>query len=340
MGENKNWSIYIHRNIINNKAYIGITSMTPQSRWGNDGVNYLKKDNRVFAKAIKKYGWDKFEHIIWADGLSEDDAKLWEVRLIALFQTNVCKWGKKAMGYNMTDGGEGTVGYTHTQEFKNKMSIVHTGKHVDDKTRKKISQSTIGKKKTEETKYKISNAKKGIAPSEQCIEALRRATTGKPLSEERRHKISKALKGKKVSDETREKISKSRLGIVFSDEHKEKLRQASLGHKLSDEHKEKLLKAHLGKRLSNETKQKMSDAQKGKRVGKDNPRSKSIDQYDKNGEFIRTWDSIQLAAKSLGLYASSISNCCIGNLKSTGGFVFKYSSIDHNTTQNDCEVVV
>ena len=339
MGENKKWSIYIHRNMVNNKAYIGITSMVPRVRWGNGGVNYLKRDNGAFANAIKKYGWDNFEHIIWADDLSEEDAKLWEVRLISLFKTNVCRWGKEAMGYNMTDGGEGTTGHAHTQESKDKMSIAHAGKHINDEVRKKISQSTTGRKKSEETKCRISNAKKGIAPSKQCIEALKKSTTGQPLSEERRNRISQALKGKRVTDETRKKISKSRLGIVFSDEHKEKLRQASLGRKLSDEHKEKLLKTHLGKKLSNATKQKMSDAQKGKRLGKDNPRSKSIDQYEKNGTFIQTWDSIQQAARSLGLHASAISNCCIGNLKSTGGFVFKYSNTDRNTQQNDYEVM-
>ena len=339
MGGDKNWNIYIHRNMVNNKAYIGITSMIPQVRWGNSGINYFRRDNAVFAKAIKKYGWDNFEHIIWASGLSEEGAKLWEVRLIALFKTNVCRWGKEAMGYNMTDGGEGTTGYVHTQLSREKMSQSRIGKPMSDEIKKKISKTTTGKKLSKETKHKISNSKKGVIPSNQCIEALKEANTGKQLTEEHKQKISQALIGHQKSEETKAKISQARIGIVFSDEHREKLRQASLGHKLSEEHKQKLLQSRLGKKTSEETKHKISNSKKGKCVGKNHPRSKPVNQYDKNNTFIQSWESIQQAAKSLDLHASAISSCCIGNLKSTGGFIFKYSDID-TTTQNDCEVAV
>lgn len=337
MSDNKSWNVYIHRNIINNKAYIGITSMEPKERWGCDGANYTKKSNRVFAKAIKKYGWNNFEHIIWANNLSEEEAKRWEVRLIALFRTNVCRWKHNTCGYNMTDGGEGTTGYNHPQEVREKMRQSRIGKPMSDEIKQKISQTTTGKKLSKETKQKISDSKKGIPPSNQCLEALKVANTGKQLTEEHKQKISQALKGQKKSEETRFKISQARIGIVFSDEHREKLRQASLGHKLSEEHKQKLLQTHLGKKVSDVTKQKMSNARKGKYTGKDNSRSKPINQYDKNNVFIQSWESIQQAAKSLNLHASAISNCCIGNLKSTGGFIFKYSDID-TTPQNNYEV--
>ena len=339
MEDNNNWSVYIHRNIINNKAYIGITSMAPKERWGRDGVNYTKQANRVFAKAINKYGWDNFEHIIWADNLSEEEAKRWEVRLIALFRTNVCRWKQDACGYNMTDGGEGTVGYNPPQEVREKMRQSRLGKPMSDEIKQKISETTTGKKLSEETKQKISDSKKGVPPSNQCFEALKAANTGKQLTEEHKKKISQALTGQPKSEETRVKISQARIGIVFSDEHREKLRQASLGQRLSEEHKQKLLQSRLGKKTPEETKQKISNALKGKHAGKNSPRSKPINQYDKNNVFIQSWESIQQAAKSLNLHASAISNCCIGNLKSTGGFVFKYSDTD-TTLQNDYEVVV
>ena len=338
MNDNKSWSVYIHRNVINNKAYIGITSMKPKERWGYNGVNYTKKSNRMFAKALKKYGWNNFEHIIWAENLSEEEAKGWEVRLIALFRTNVCRWKQDACGYNMTDGGEGTTGYDPPQEVREKMRQSRIGKPMSDEIKQKISQTTTGKKLSEETKQKMSDSKKGIPPSNQCLEALKAANTGKQLTEEHKQKISQALIGQQKSKETKAKISQARIGIIFSDEHREKIRQASLGHKLSEEHKQKLLQTHLGKKVSDVTKQKMSNARKGKYTGKDNPRSKPINQYDKNNVFIQSWDSIQQAAKSLNLHASSISSCCIGKLKSTGGFIFKYS--DTNITlQNDYEVI-
>ena len=95
-----NYCVYIHRNIINNKAYIGISSYgdDPNQRWQN-GKGYIKQS--LFYNAIIKYGWDNFEHIIWAEHLTEEDAKKWEIRLIAMFNTT-----DSDFGYNISNGGE------------------------------------------------------------------------------------------------------------------------------------------------------------------------------------------------------------------------------------------
>lgn len=53
--------IYMHKNKINNKVYIGQTSQELNKRWKN-GLGYI--DSPKFYKAILKYGWDNFEHII------------------------------------------------------------------------------------------------------------------------------------------------------------------------------------------------------------------------------------------------------------------------------------
>lgn len=52
---------------------------------------------------------------------------------------------------------------------------------------------------------------------------------------------------------------------------------------------------------------------------------KSVIQYDKNGECIRHWESVRKACGDLGLCPSSISKCCKGKLKSTGGFTWKFA---------------
>lgn len=46
----------MHRNMINDKKYIGITSRNVDLRWQN-GLGYK---NTHFGNAIKKYGWGKF----------------------------------------------------------------------------------------------------------------------------------------------------------------------------------------------------------------------------------------------------------------------------------------
>lgn len=103
-----NYCVYIHRNIINNKSYIGITKHgdNPERRW-TSGNGYLTKNkdgkyNQArFANAIQKYGWHNFEHIIWANNLHEYEAKKLEAILIALFNTTDSNYG-----YNISPGGE------------------------------------------------------------------------------------------------------------------------------------------------------------------------------------------------------------------------------------------
>lgn len=52
--------IYLHVNKINNKVYVGITKHSnPELRWR---CGY--KNNSYFNHSIKKYGWDKFDHIV------------------------------------------------------------------------------------------------------------------------------------------------------------------------------------------------------------------------------------------------------------------------------------
>ena len=69
--EPKIWTLYIHENKINNKKYVGITSVNPKKRWAN-GNGY--SDSQYISKAIKKYGWDNFNHIILYNKLTCSEA--------------------------------------------------------------------------------------------------------------------------------------------------------------------------------------------------------------------------------------------------------------------------
>lgn len=102
-----NYTIYIHRNIINNKAYIGQTRQKLRKRWRN-GDGYKRCPH--FYHAIQKYGWNNFEHIVWATDLSQEQANHMEKLLIALFDTT-----NRDFGYNIFDGGKNSL---HTEETK------------------------------------------------------------------------------------------------------------------------------------------------------------------------------------------------------------------------------
>lgn len=159
----KTWTVYMHTNKVNNKVYVGITSQTTNGRWRLDGGGYLRKNKDgsyaqpKFARAIEKYGWDNFDHIVWADGLSHNDACRIEKLLIGIWDSIDC-------GYNMTTGGEGTYGISrygednpfygkrHSEEARLKMSKAREGRFVLE------NNPFYGRHHTDETKKLIQEA--------------------------------------------------------------------------------------------------------------------------------------------------------------------------------------
>ena len=94
---NKKYYVYEHISP-SGKHYIGITSNSPKKRWAN-GKGYLTGSQKVFQKAILKYGWNNIIHNIILENVSESEAKYAERYLI--------KWYKlHKKSYNMTDGGD------------------------------------------------------------------------------------------------------------------------------------------------------------------------------------------------------------------------------------------
>lgn len=141
--ENKKHIVYMHVNKINNKIYVGQTCLEPERRWRNGGYGY--KNCTYFWKAIQKYGWDNFEHIIFASNLTQEEANKIERLLIALYDTNNID-----KGYNLTAGGDAAFPSDYTRE---RISMNHAD----------VSGSNnpfYGKKHTDETKEKISKANK------------------------------------------------------------------------------------------------------------------------------------------------------------------------------------
>lgn len=53
-------------------------------------------------------------------------------------------------------------------------------------------------------------------------------------------------------------------------------------------------------------------------------RSVRINQYSKEGHFIKEFDCIRLAQDELGISETAISNCLSGRSKTSGGFIWKY----------------
>ena len=154
----KKWCLYRHTSP-SGKVYIGITSKKPHIRWGLNGHNYLS--SKAFYNAILKYGWNNIKHEVLFPDLEEDRAKKLEISLISHYK-------KLGISYNITDGGQGTLGLTKTPEQKEALRIFHLGKKLSQETRKKTSEvrkgrpgTMLGKKHSDSTKRKLSIAMSG-----------------------------------------------------------------------------------------------------------------------------------------------------------------------------------
>lgn len=172
------YTVYQHKNKVNDKVYIGITKRAPEDRWGVDGCNY--KSSPHFYSAIQKYGWDGFEHIILFENLTKEQACSKEQELIAAFMSM-----NRNFGYNATSGGD---------VFE-----------LSEDARKKKSVSMIGNKNgaghpcSEEKRIKISTAQKGRTLTEQHKEKLSMAATQRhiPCSEDKKKRLSENYPHKK-----------------------------------------------------------------------------------------------------------------------------------------------
>jgi len=69
------------------------------------------------SRAIRKYGADSFEVSVLYSGDADKE-------LLALAEVEaIDKWGTKfPKGYNLTDGGEGSIGFSYGDEAKKRMS--------------------------------------------------------------------------------------------------------------------------------------------------------------------------------------------------------------------------
>lgn len=95
---NKN-CIYIHRNKINNKIYVGKTKNIKE-RWSRNGERY--SGCSYFYSAIQKYGWNNFEHIVIEENIDNQHIDEREQYWIQYYNSN-----NKEYGYNLTTGGDG-----------------------------------------------------------------------------------------------------------------------------------------------------------------------------------------------------------------------------------------
>lgn len=65
-------------------------------------------------------------------------------------------------------------------------------------------------------------------------------------------------------------------------------------------------------------------------------RSKRIQQFSKDLELIRVYDSISDAERKTGIYNPNIIKCCKGERRTAGGYIWKYEEIEKTRQSSKC----
>jgi group I intron endonuclease len=364
--EERTYCVYMHTNKTNGKVYVGITSKKPEKRWGKNGCEYDKKTQRAFAGAIEKYGWDGFIHDVLFDNLTKSKAIQKEIELISLYKANVCRWGKEAMGYNMTDGGEGHSGHKHSEETRKKMSQ-SAKKRCTDEWRRQLGEfmrgrwvgdksPNYGKPLSEETRKRISEAKKKKAVIQLSLSGDFVAKFESLILAERQTNISHSEIGKCCKG-----INKSAGGFiwVYQDSYNIKndyyyvnsncipVVQFTLDGKFISvyesaaeaERKTSTCGKNILQCCRNELKSAnhylwrfkatYDDTQVIKYIRDD---VRPVVQIDKQGLLVSEYFSISEAAKLFNVAVNSIIACCKGKAKSCKGFMWKYKE-EYNSNE-------
>lgn len=224
--------IYVLKNKINGKCYVGQTIQKFRKRWEHHGDN--KDCNMVITRAIMKYGKDNFErHIFY---LSKELLDFAEIEMIKRLNTIVPN------GYNCDSGGNAKK--VVCEETRKKMSESRKKVKITDETRQKMKAAWDDpeyRKRMREIHKGKSPGNKGIyiysidLICEYCHEPFKRDL--RAGGKKKRRFCSMECWGKYNSGENnaskkievRRKQSLGRMGIKLSEETKKKISEFQKG---------------------------------------------------------------------------------------------------------------
>jgi group I intron endonuclease len=226
--------LYLMTNTVNGKQYVGITTRTLEVRFHEHCFVALRGRKTLIAAAIRKYGSDAFRIELLAEAL--DYTTLQQMERAAIAQQGTFR----PHGYNLTLGGEGTLGRLLSEEARLRIALANKGRVRSDAHKAAVSRAQRGRVVSEETREKMGawqhgehNNMYGKHVSEEHKQHLREVHTGKQYalgrthSAEAREKMSRAHTGQTHTPEAREKIAAAKRGKPRSDETKAKISAAT-----------------------------------------------------------------------------------------------------------------
>jgi group I intron endonuclease len=196
------------------KIYIGQTILEFDRRLSGHKCD-SKRYNSHMNKAIRKYGIDAFEKEVLLT-IDTNETNIFN-HLDALEIYFIKSYDSFNNGYNGNTGGRKNfkiseevrsyfIGRTVTEETKEKLRQINTGKKLSDATKLKISIKGIGRVVSQETRDKIGLKHKGKKLSLAQIESIRNSNLGKKQSLETIEKRVSKLRGVKRDESAMKKL--------------------------------------------------------------------------------------------------------------------------------------
>lgn len=145
-------SIYRLTNTVNGKIYIGLTNNYKKRLREH---SYASNDYYI-SRAIKSYGWESFTSEVLETTSSLSKAREREKHYISELCSN-----NPTIGYNLTEGGEGTLGFSPNATSRAKISKAKTGRTLSPSHRQAISDSNKGRTHSPKTRNLIGEKLKG-----------------------------------------------------------------------------------------------------------------------------------------------------------------------------------
>lgn len=179
------YEVYLVTNLVNGKKYVGVTSQGVQERFKEHLWDAHKGSKTIFHNAIRKYGVENFELTTLESDIPDADAESRERYYIALHRSYYIY----RQGYNMTEGGNGTVGYVFTEEDRKKLSKANKGRKFSEERNQRMKEIMTGREYKQEWKDALSRSRLGRFTKEE------NPFFGKHHSEETKSKIREKNSG-------------------------------------------------------------------------------------------------------------------------------------------------
>lgn len=234
---------YILENVVNRKVYVGITSRSLRQR-SNDHRSHARtgESSRLY-NAMRCHGLRQFAIRPIATARSWED-------LLDLEKVLIAQYGSRnhLVGYNMTDGGDGTRGWVPDRMTRERIAAASRLQMSRPGVREHLARCSKAYMTTPEARARVGRMSASRPRSEEEKAKISKAQIGRVKTASERANIAAALRGKPRPPEVRAKISASKQGKPQPEGMGAKVSAALKGRPKTEAHRAAMREVHARRR--------------------------------------------------------------------------------------------